>query len=75
MKFDGTKTPQEQIKDHIRSVMSSKRKETFLSCEWEKFAFEYHIYAFINKLGVDLAYTNYSVAYMTLQGNIIIKVR
>ena len=72
--YNGTKTPQNLITEHVKSMLSTKRKESYLSFEQEKFVFEYHRYAFIIKLGVDFTYSFSSEIDVVLKSDCILKV-
>lgn len=72
--YNGTKTPQIVITEHVKSMLSTKRKESYLSFEQEKFVLDYHRYAFIIKLGVDFTYSFSSVIDVVLKSDRIQKV-
>ncbi len=72
--YNGTKTPQNLITEHVKAMLSAKRKESYLSFEQEKFIFEYQRYAFIIKLGVDFTYNFSSVIDVVLKSDRIQKV-
>jgi hypothetical protein len=67
MKLSKIKPPQDHIKNHIKSGISSKSKEAFLSHKQGNDVFKYHRYAFIVKLGVDYVYINSTVVDLIIE--------
>ncbi len=72
--YNGARTPQNLITEHIKSVLPCPWKESFLSFEQEIVVFEYHRFACIIKLGVEFTYNFSSVIDVILKSDCIQKV-